>query len=192
VGPAVAEPVRGDVVLLARQPILDRAGGIHGHELLFRRADGSGWPIGDEAEATAHVLVAAFADLSLGVVTSGTKAWVNTPRQFLLDTDLSVLPPERVVLEFLERDIADAALVARTVELANDGFELALDDFTWHDDLIGLLEVATYVKLDLRELGLQGVAEQMRRLATYDVRLVAEKVETTEERDGCLALGIEL
>lgn len=188
----VAAASAADVVLLARQPILRTGGAIHGYELLFRREDGSGWPIGDEDQATARVLVAAFADVGLAAVTSGTKAWVNTPRGFLLDTDLSVLPAERVVLELLERDAVDGALVARAQELARAGFELALDDFAWREDTIPLLDLATYVKLDIRELGLDGVAEHVRRLGAWDVQVVAEKVETADERDACRALGVEL
>jgi EAL and modified HD-GYP domain-containing signal transduction protein len=180
------------VVLFARQPILDAASTVQGHELLFRREDGTGWPVGDEAKATAHVLVSAFADLSLATVTGNTRAWVNVPRSFLLETDLSILPADRVVIELLERNVLDMPYVARVASLASAGYQLALDDFTWDDEMIPLLELATYVKLDLRELGLEGVADHMRRLAPYDVHIVAEKVETADERDGCLALGIDL
>ena len=186
------EPVGGDVVLLARQPILDTANTIRGHELLFRRADGSGWPIDDENQATAHVLVAAFADMSLGALTTGTRAWVNTPGSFLLDTDLTVLPKDRVVLEVLERDEIDAALYARVVELARSGYVLALDDFEWREDASRLLEAATYVKLDVRALGLAGIAEQLKLIEPYDVTVVGEKVETAEERDALVAMGIGL
>ena len=190
-GPDAAE-VGGDVVLLARQPILDTAHRIHGHELLFRREDGTGWPIDDEDQATAHVLVSAFADLSLGALTSGSRAWINTSATFLLDTDLSVLPRDRVVLEVLERDVVDAALYARVVELARTGYTVALDDFTWHDDAPRLLGAATYVKLDVRDLGIAGIAEHVRRLEPYDVRIVGEKVETPEVVDALVALGIGL
>jgi EAL and modified HD-GYP domain-containing signal transduction protein len=187
-----AEPVGDDVVLLARQPILDTKGTVHGHELLFRRSDGTGWPIDDESRATAQVLVSAFVDMSLGALTSGTRAWVNTPAAFLIETDLSVLPVDRVVLELLERDDVDPAFYARAVELARAGYQLALDDFTWTEDTARLLEVATYVKLDMRELGLTGIAEHLKLLAEHDVTIVAEKVETAEEVDGCVELGIGL
>ena len=52
------EEVGSDVVLLARQPILDTSNRIRGHELIFRREDGSDWPITDDNAATAHVLTA--------------------------------------------------------------------------------------------------------------------------------------
>jgi EAL and modified HD-GYP domain-containing signal transduction protein len=186
------EAVGGDVVLLARQPILDTSNQILGHELLFRREDGSGWPIEDENQATAHVLVAAFADLSLGALTSGSRAWVNTPGSFLIDTDLSVLPTDSVVLEVLERDTVDAALYARVVELSRAGYALALDDFTWREDAIKLLDAVSYVKLDVRDLGIQGVGEHVKMLEPYDVRIVGEKVETAEEVDALVAMGIGL
>ena len=180
------------VVLFARQPILDAASNVQGHELLFRREDGTGWPIDDENKATAHVLISAFSDMGLGSVTGPTRAWVNVPRSFLLETDLSVLPKERVVIELLERNVLDTPYVAKVAGLAREGFQLALDDFTWDDDMIPLLELVTYVKLDLRELGPDGVAQHAQKLAPYGVRLVAEKVETMVERDACLELGIDL
>ena len=186
------EEVGGDVVLLARQPILNTAEQIHGHELLFRRDDGSGWPIDDEDQATARVLVAAFADMTFGSLTSGSRAWINTRGSFLLNTDLSVLPANRVVLEVLERDAFDAALVARVRELAAAGYTIALDDFEWREEAAPMLEAATYVKLDVRELGLAGIREQLRLLEGYDVQIVGEKVETADEVSALVRMGISL
>ena len=62
------------VVLFARQPLFEPSGRVFGYELLFRRPDGTGWPIEDEVQATAHVVVASFADMGLGEATSGRGA----------------------------------------------------------------------------------------------------------------------
>ena len=188
------EEVGGDIVLLARQPILDTAHRIHGHELIFRREDGATWPPADENAATAHVLVSAFADLTLGALTHGSKAWFKTSGAFLIDTDLSVLPSDCVVLEVAARDHADTALYARVVELARAGYTIALDGFAWCEETARLLEPATYVKLDIRDLGTAGVAEQVRCLtaAEADVQVVAEQVETAAEVDALIALGVGL
>ena len=62
--PITEPPVEAPVVLLARQPILDARDEVAGHELLYRREDGTGWPIEDESKATAHVVVSAFSDLA--------------------------------------------------------------------------------------------------------------------------------
>ena len=181
-----------DVILFARQPLFESSGRVHGYELLFRRPDGSGWPIGDESQATAHVVVSAFADKGLPEVTSGLKAWINVPKQFMLDAELDVLPKQHVVIELLERDEVDDAMVAKTQQLAREGYEIALDDFEWRDELEPLVRCATYVKLDMRALGIAGMARESRKLGEYDVRIVAEKVETDEEREACTRLGIGL
>lgn len=194
--PVEAEPevqeVGRDVVLLARQPIMNTGEELIGHELLFRREDGSGWPIEDEDQATARVLVTAFADMAFGALTNGTRAWINTRRSFLLETDLSVLPPDRVVLEVLERDAFDATLVARVAELAERGYVFALDDFAWTDDADQIMPFVSYVKLDVREHGISGIAEQLRLLERYDVLVVGEKVETAEEVSALVRLGVGL
>ena len=186
------EEVGGDVVLLARQPILDTANRIRGHELIFRREDGAAWPMADEDAATAHVLVSAFADMTLGALTHGSRAWIKTSAAFLIDTDLSVLPRDRVVLEVATPERLDPALYARVVELARSGYVIALDGFTWREETAPLLEPATYVKLDIRDLGTAGVAEQVRCLEGADVEVVCEQVESAAEVDALLALGVGL
>ena len=187
-----AEEVGNDVVLLSRQPILDTEHRIRGHELVFRREDGAAWPLNDEDAETAHVLVTAFADLALGALTSGSRAWIKTSASFLLDTDLSVLPRDRVVLEVSALDRNDAATYARIVELARSGYTIALNHFFWIDEAVRLLEAATYVKLDLHELGLAAVSEHVKRLKEHDVQIVCERVETAAEVDALVALGIGL
>ena len=179
-----------DVVLFARQPLFESTGRVFGYELLFRRPDGTGWPIEDEVQATAHVVVASFADMGLGEATSGRKAWINVPREFLLTPEVEVLPRQRVVLELLERGEVDEELIARAEQLAGDGYELALDDFEWRDELEPLVRCASFVKLDIRALGIAGVAAHCRRLSAFDVEIVAEKVETAAEREACTRLGI--
>jgi c-di-GMP phosphodiesterase len=182
-----------DVVLLARQPIFESSWKVHGYELLFRRPDGRGWPFEDETAATAHVVVSAFADLGLGVVTGGAQAWINVPRDFLLQTDVTcILPRDRVVLELLERDEVDEPLLERVRALVDAGYRFALDDFVWSDATAPLVDLATYVKLDVQALGIKGVSEHVRLLAGRPVRLIAEKIETEAEFGACVRLGIGL
>ena len=179
-------------VLVARQPILDAAGALRGHELLFRgprRDDGT---ILDGRRATAQVLVATFLDLGVADMAGGVPAWVNVTRDFLLQVDPLPLPADRVVLELLEDCVVDDALLARLDALAAQGFALALDDFVWRADRDPLVDLASYVKLDVRALGVGRLQEECARLRGRGVRVVAEKVETAGERDACLAAGADL
>jgi EAL and modified HD-GYP domain-containing signal transduction protein len=189
---AAAPPAEERLVLFARQPILDATGATRGHELLFRRPDGSSGFGENGTRATAHVLVAALTDVGLDEVAGSTPVWVNVTADFLLAVDPLPFPPERVVLEVLEDVRPEPEIVARLAELAAAGYRIALDDFVHAPELEPLLDVASYVKLDLMALGIDGVRAALADLAGRGVELVAEKVETVEERDACLELGIGL
>ena len=180
------------LVLFARQPILDAAGATRGYELLFRHPDGRAGDIGDGTRATAHVLVAALTDVGLDEVAGDALVWVNVTADFLLTVDPLPIPADRVVLEVLEDVEVEPALLERLRRLSAQGYQIALDDFEWDDDRAELVELATFIKLDLMALGVDGVREQLQRLGGSGCRIVAEKVETIEERDACLELGIEL
>jgi c-di-GMP phosphodiesterase len=189
---AAAPPAEDRLVLFARQPILDAAGATRGHELLFRRPDGSSGFGENGTRATAHVLVAALTDVGLDEVAGGAPVWVNVTAEFLLAVDPLPFPPDRVVLEVLEDVRPEPQFVARLAELAAAGYRIALDDYVHAPELEPLLDLAAYVKLDLMALGLDGVRGQLAHLAGRAVAVVAEKVETVEERDTCVELGIDL
>jgi c-di-GMP phosphodiesterase len=189
---AAAPPEEDRLVLFARQPILDAAGATRGHELLFRRPDGSAGFGEDGTRATAHVLVAALTDVGLDEVAGTAPVWVNVTADFLLAVDPLPFPPERVVLEVLEDVRPEPQLIARLQELADAGYRIALDDFVYAPERDPLLALASYVKLDLLDLGVDGVRAQLTHLAGRDLEVLAEKVETIEQRDACVELGIDL
>ena len=180
------------LVLFARQPILDAAWTVRGYELLFRQPDGTAGPIDDGRRATAHVIVSAFTDVGLDRLAGDCPVWINVTRDFLLTVDPLPLPHDRVVLELLEDITPDDELLDRLDVLRAQGYRFALDDFEYRDELEPLVECASFVKLDVRALGLDGVARGIKKLAGTGCRIVGEKVETIEERDALLDMGVDL
>jgi EAL and modified HD-GYP domain-containing signal transduction protein len=178
-------------VAVARQPILDRAEEVTGHELLYRSTRSVG-AAPDAEGATSKVIVRALADIGLDRLVGDKLAWVNVTREFLLGVRPLPLPPERVMLELLEGQEVDARLLDVLAELRESGFRIALDDFRFDHGWEQLLEHADAVKLDVRELGLgPALEEAIARLRPWDVTLLAEKVETRAEYDACRALGFD-
>jgi EAL and modified HD-GYP domain-containing signal transduction protein len=180
----------GSLTLVARQPILEASGRVHAHELLFRGDDDA--RSGGGERATAAVLVSTFLDGGLDEITAGKPAWVNVSRDFLLTVDPLPMPPERIVLELLEEQLVDDALVDRLAALRLGGYAIALDDFAWHDGAERLLDLVTHVKLDVRALGADGFADHVGRLRGRNLVLLAEKVETIGEAEQATALGVPL
>jgi EAL and modified HD-GYP domain-containing signal transduction protein len=179
-------------VLVGRQPIFDAAREVVGYELLFRSDGAEDAARPDERRATATVVAGSLTEIGLDRLVGARRAWINVGRNFLLDGLAGALPPERTVLEILEDQLVDDELVAVVGDLRRRGYRIALDDFVYRPEVEPLLGLADIVKLDVIALGPDGVAEHARRLAPRGVMLLAEKVETPEERTFCREAGCEL
>ena len=173
-------------VLIARQPICDANLRVQAYELLHRgdAVDGE--------QATAQVLLAACGDIGLGALVGERRAYVNVTRRFLLECDPLPFEPELVVLELLEDQLIDDALIDRLDQLSREGYVIALDDFAYGPEADPLLQLASIVKVDVRAGDEGHPARQAKLLARYGVTLLAEKVEDEVEFERCRALGYEL
>src|SRR5580704_14912627 len=86
---------------VARQPILDLRGRVHGYELLFRDGPQQLKFNGDGDLATRTILDN-MVIFSLDKLTGGLPAFVNCTRESLTDRLVDVLSPSMFVLEILE------------------------------------------------------------------------------------------
>ena len=180
-------------VFVARQPIFNRALDVAGYELLFRAGSGSAEAMISSAEgATATVVLNSMTELGLEQVVGSTVAWVNVSREFMLGGLARAIPAGSVMLEILEDEVVDAALVDEVIELKRQGHSFALDDFKYDPSWEPLLRLADVVKLDLLALGRERFNRQVERLRPHGLTLLAEKIETHEEYKFCRGLGCEL
>jgi len=180
-------------VCVARQPIFGTAGDVAGYELLYRRASTDTAACGVERSVmAADVIVHAFINIGLDQLTSGRSAFMNFTRDMLLARAYTLMPPESVVIELLENVEPDDEVEAVCEELVDAGYSLALDDFVWSSGYRRLLELATIVKVDVLDQPAARLDKVAQQLAPYDVRLLAERVETADVRAMCAGLGYEL
>ena len=183
-------------IFVARQPIFDDRNRLVGYELLYRsggRNAANGFLSPDQM--TTDVIVHSLLGIGLERITHGHAGFVNFTRQMLLDRQYELLEPKDMVIELLEDIAADGAVVTACQRMTKAGYRLALDDFT-HDTydprMEPLLRIADVVKVDVMHTPperLEGLVEQLR---PFDVRLLAEKVETAAVHDTCRSLGFEL
>ena len=178
-------------VYLGRQPIYGPGREICSYELLYRRALGdTAAHIGDASQATADVMLKVILEIGLDKVAPERPVFINHPRALLGMNP--ILPPDRCVVEVLEDVPGDEDTVAAVARLRKLGYRIALDDFVFRPDLVPLIELADYVKLDFRALGESGFREQMRLLSRFAAKVVAEKIESEDEFRYCKALGCTL
>jgi len=184
---------RRATVAVARQPILDAKGSLLGYELLFRGHNGESAGVLDHSAATSTVILDGLFDVGLSDLVGENVAYVNVTRDFLLSVRPPPLPAERVVLELLEDQIVDDALLGVLGELTANGFTIALDDFRLTPATEPLLRYASVVKVDVLEHSDRGLEELVTHLRSNyaGLTLLAEKVETPAEWVRCRVLGFD-
>jgi len=180
----------GELCYVARQPILDLRGRVHGYELLFRAGPEAAFR-GDGNQATRTMLDNAVI-FGLEKLTGGVPAFVNCTQETLTGDLVHVLPAGMAVLEILESVEPTPGLIDACRKLKASGFRLALDDFTWKKDFDPLVELADYVKVDFIQSGVQERKSLLRRLSGATVALIAEKIETQEEYKQACQEGFRL
>lgn len=177
---ALAQPFEsaiGGMRYVARQPILDAHGRVHGYELLFRSGPAAVGFSGDGNTATRTVLDSTMV-FGMERLTSGRPMFVNCTAEALMSGLVKVLPTAHTVLELLETLEPTPALVEVCRELKAEGYRLALDDFENKPEWQPLLELADYVKVDISQTTPEQRAELKQRVAKLPVRLLMERVET--------------
>ena len=179
-------------VFVARQPIFDGQLDLWGYELLFRRPNEHIAVVDDDDEATSTVVINAFTEIGLETLVGEHAAWLNVSRDFVISKLPLTLPPKRIVLELLEEQEVDGALLTALAQLRGLGYTIALDDFIWDEEHAPLIDYVGIVKIDFLARDEAAIAADVERLRRHGVKLLAEKVETREAYRKALDLGFDL
>jgi EAL and modified HD-GYP domain-containing signal transduction protein len=182
-----------DCLYLGRQPIVTRGGALEAYELLFRAGVANHALIGNDAQATARVVVNAMCSIGVAATLGAHRGFVNVCREMLFDDVIMLLPPERFVLEVLETVRIDARLIERIDALRRAGFRVALDDICdVSDELVALLPHVDIVKVDFLHADRERLPLLAQALRAQGKTLIAEKIETREEYALAYELGFDL
>ncbi len=178
---------------LGRQPILDRSQRLVAYELLFRGGTQNAAQVTDGVTATATVIANAFTELGVADALGHCLGFINVDVDFLFSDMLELLPCQNVVLEILETVPPTPEVIERCRSLKAEGFTLALDDVIQvSPEYQALLDLVDIIKVDLQPLSPAELVTLTQRLKPLNKRLLAEKVDSREQKDECLRLGYDL
>lgn len=178
-------------VFVGRQQIYDRDLNIVAYELLFRSSTDNRASITDADVATSQLLINAVIEIGLENLVFGRPAFVNFTKNFIVGKCEIPFDPELLVVEVLETVEPDSEVYAALVKLRDSGFTIALDDYIDSDNRDQLLNLADIIKIDLRGYDPSKLADDVKVLRKLPLKLLAEKVETTEEFERCKAMGFD-
>lgn len=182
----------GKATFIGRQPIYDRGLDVYAYELLHRRGKENQATFTDGDLATSQVIINIFLDVGLENLVGSKPAFINITGDFFTGDYPLPVSHEQVVFELLETIAPDTNVIAGVRRLVAQGYRIALDDYLLRDDTLPLLELASFVKLDVLAMTADELARTVERLRHYPLQLVAEKVETPAHYEMCRALGFDL
>lgn len=177
-------------IYIARQPIFNRLMRVHGYELLYRQNNQNFFTGTDDKRATEELIYNSFLVMDLETLTDDTLAFINFPKSMIEKKRPSILPSKSVVIEVLERGKATQKTVDACRELREEGYTIALDDFTIDENNLPLIEVADLVKVDYPLVSLEAQRSLLKRYR-YKVQFLAEKIETREDFVKAMEMGYD-
>ena len=181
----LAAPVR----FMARQSILDRRCDVHAYELLFRGGPENYFE--QTASVSARVMDRVLL-FGLENLTGSKRAFINLDEEAIRGDIAGMLPRSKVVLEILESVPPNREMLEACNTLKEDGYLLALDDFSMTPEWQPFLEICDYVKVDFRATKPTEQERLVRELSGRNIGMIAEKIETREEFQSAKDMGYSL
>lgn len=174
---------------IARQPIFTGTKKLYAYELLYRGTGNIDPETVSGNMATASLLSSAFLTKDINDISSNHPCFVNFTQDLLEKNLPSAFPKNKIVVEVLENVEPTKKVIAVCRSLAEKGYTIALDDFTYHPKFAPLLEFAKIVKIDIRLTPLSSLERTLKMLSGFKIKLLAEKVETLAEFDQARGMG---
>jgi len=177
---------------VARQPILTETKELFGYELLFRDGTTNHFSHIDGDEATSQLISDSYLSIGLDRITCGNKSFINFTENLLLSRTPYTCPPETTVLEIPEGVTVSDSLVKSLKKLKQSGYAIALDNFVYSDEKLPLIRLADFIKIDFIKTNRADIKTCSERLKSFDVTLLAERIETPDEFEFAKKTGFTL
>lgn len=179
-------------VYIARQPIFGENMSLYGYELLYRDSDNNFFEGPDDDSATA-ILMDNFFSFGFYKLIDNTRGFINFSEKLLLSEAPTLLPPDKLVIEIVERTKVDEKVIEACKSLKEKGYTLALDDFVpggENGDFAELLDYADIVKISWPVEDVRALKNLFKKYG--HIMFLAEKIETDENYQEAQKLGFKL
>ncbi len=187
-----------DDVYIGRQPVLDIDSNIVAYEVLYRQNRIFNYCDSDldKFEITAKVLSIALNNIGINKLIDDKRGLINVDESLLNHSIINNIPKEKFYLELLESIKITDTLISKMDKLIDEGYIFILDDFTFNKKNLEkyklLFPRIRYIKADLQTNSMANMELIVKSLSKFDIRFLAEKVETKEEFEKLKSIGYEL
>lgn len=177
-------------VHVARQPIFDKHMKVYAYELLYRSDKGVN-DTRDGSRKTGEVVFNTLVTLGLDTMLNGRKAFINFTKETIHENLPQMFSTEVLVVEILEDVVPDEMFIEQCKSLKGNGYVLALDDFDTTYQYDSVIELVDIIKVDFMANTLEQRKQIVDKYKNYNVKLLAEKVETRDEFEEAIEMGYD-
>jgi len=180
-------------IFVGRQPIYNPNLGVFAYELLFR-ADkdiNSSHAALSGDSATSQVILNTFFEMGLENVVGKQFACINLGENYNLWKEIPHIEPERIILDLPQNLKVNKESIAAVKALKDNGYTLALNDFSNESSMRELLDCINIIRLDVLSLGLNGIRRNLKHNKKKSFSLLADKVENLDDFDELVNLGFD-
>ena len=167
-------------IYIAKQAIFDRDMNIYAYELLFRNNSRNIFQLEDNCDYTKQVIYNSN-NIGLDNLLNNKRAFINFTRKNLLDNIADSLDKEKFIIEILEDVEFDKEIINICKSLKEQGYLIAIDDFTVEKDISKVIDYIDIIKVDFIlncKIDRKKIIKKYKSLGKL---LLAEKIETIEE-----------
>ncbi|MCE2572550.1 EAL and HDOD domain-containing protein [Motilimonas eburnea] len=177
---------------IARQPILNTQKKVIAYELLFRDSAENIFPDIDSDDATKKLVSDNVLNVGFDKIADEKTCYINFSKQAILQQLPRLLSKNNLVIELLEDIEPCESLLEEVIALHRLGYQLALDDFHYHTQWLPYLPYISIIKFDIRLSSFEEIRKVIAFTRQYDIKYLAEKVETLDEFEQAKTLGVEM
>lgn len=175
---------------IARQPIFDTNLRVYAYELLFRDSLENVFPEICPNEATSRLIDGSYIGGVWDDFLANNWCFINFTFDSLQKKYPAMLSKDNVVIEILEAMRPGKKLLLECMELKENGYRLALDDYVHHAAWKSFYPLVDIIKIDLQKTSFAEINTIKADLSGFPhIQLLAEKVETKQQFEQCVALN---
>ncbi|AUJ71344.1 MULTISPECIES: HDOD domain-containing protein [Pseudoalteromonas] len=179
----VTEVRKSAVQYIARQAILRPDQEVFAYELLYRDSDNNAFPVGvSDGQATGRMFFNSLMFIGVDRLAAGQLAFINLSDESLLQELPSLLAPQKIVVEIVERSKNIPSLVNTVTKLTEKGYRFALDDYDGTSKWDPLLPLMEFVKIEVEQPIIKTNMTVKKLKRQYpDIKVIVERIESKEE-----------
>jgi len=175
---------------MARQPILDKQGRVHGYYLLSGNAESSVAPgIGGRTPLS---MIDNVMLIGIDQLTHGMHAFLPVGYEAITQGLVEILPAAVTVLHLDEEDPPEPELIKAIRQLQESNFHISVGSHALAPSHEALFHLAHYIKFDPTQMTAQEIEQILKRAARANVTPIANNINTQADFQHASSQGFAL